>query len=112
MKKIRLLSVISTLLICSSFFFVSCQKKEAAPTKNEVKQETKVEAPKEVTGLPFTIYCSALWASPFFEVQSDWESIEIIFDSVPDPNLFMFNIVSDSVLKNVCLREKMMLDNL
>ena len=46
MKKIRLLSVISTLLICSSFFFVSCQKKEAAPTKNEVKQEIKVETPK------------------------------------------------------------------
>ena len=97
MKKIKSFSVISTILICSLFFFVSCQKKEAAPVKSEVRQETKVEAPKEVTGLPFTIYCSALWASPFFEVQSDWESIEIIFDSVPDQNLFQFNIVSDSV---------------
>ena len=97
MKKIKLFSAISTLLICSSFFFVSCQKKEATPAKNEVKQETKVEAPKEVTGLPFTVYCNALWASPFFEVQNDWESIEIIFDSVPDQNLFQFNIVSDSV---------------
>ena len=59
--------------------FTSCQKKEndAAEKKAEVKQE-KIIALAEVKGIPFTMTYTGLWASPSFDVEDTWESIERI----------------------------------
>lgn len=95
----KLLTLVISLTLCVTMFFVSCQKKNSAATeqKNAEAEQEKTIAPTEVTGIPFTIIYSGLWASPSFEVDDTWESIEIIFDSVPDQNLLQFNICSDSV---------------
>lgn len=95
----KLLTLVISLTLCVTMFFVSCQKKNSAATeqKNAEAEQEKTIAPTEVTGIPFTIIYSGLWASPTFAVDDTWESIEIIFDSVPDQSLIQFNICSDSV---------------
>lgn len=99
MKKTNFLKIAITLIACTTMLFVSCRKKDSdsAKQKNAETKQAKTIAPAEVTGIPFTITYTGLWASPSFEVDDTWESIEIIFDSVPDQNLLQFNICSDSV---------------
>lgn len=97
MRKTQFLKI-TVALAGLAIMFASCQKKEndVAEKKAEVKQE-KIIAPAEVKGIPFTMTYTGLWASPSFDVEDTWESIEVIFDSAPDKNLIQFNICSDSV---------------
>lgn len=76
MKKTQFLKI-TVALAGLAIMFASCQKKEndAAEKKAEVKQE-KIIAPAEVKGIPFTMTYTGLWASPSFDVEDTWESIE------------------------------------
>lgn len=92
MKKTTLLKIAIMLAACSTTLFVSCKKKSAASATRQIPAAEETLEP-----IPFTMTYMGLWSSPSFEVDDDWESIEIVFDSEPDPSLIQFNICSDSV---------------